>query len=1130
MAFTTDDTRNIDRVEFGVLSPEQIVGMSVGALTSSKLDGPGMTVYDKSMGCVTDNNESCITCNRKKGCWGHFAHIVLAEPVLHPLLIVTDTGLPSIVNFLKVFCRNAECTRPMINELQMESLSKCTGKQKFARILDQIDGIGMCPHCFSPLPKVTYRKRDSAIVLEYKKKGAKNEKDDKVGIILEASEIRDIFDNISDDNVRLTGLDPKLIHPRNLVMTMFPVIPPCSRPYVIADGGEMCDDDLTTQTIEIMKVNTALQDPKLTEQKRTRLYQTLVFRIETTFKNDLGKSKHPTDNRPTKCITSRLKGKGGQFRKNKMGCRCDFTARSVIGADPSLELDEVGVPYEMCKVLTKEERVTVYNIEYMTILVNNDQANFVTRGDGSGLRFNLKYSRYQRGTELLYGDIIVRTGIKIVEKDGVVVIPTIDGKNVYKVNELQCNIANGDRIIRDGKLISVVYPKKKYIKLNIGDTVERHLRKGDIILFNRQPSLHKNSAVAMRVVPMKHKTLRMNLAGTKGFNADFDGDEMNIHLTQDYESEMEFRMLVSISKNIIGAQSSTPIVCIVQNTLIAAYKATKANKTIGRYKFMNISMNGSYRNGDPLWSPAKISRIAKVLLQFKKKPEVFNGRGLFSLILPDNLYFEYTNDASPEEPTVKIYSGVLYEGIIDKKILGGGNSLIRYMHATFGSVVTTDFVNNVQFVMNEWLRTGGFSVGLEDCMVASGKCESAIRDTLAEAYIKVKAIEDVTHNPGIREIRVKAALDASKSIGMRIADTEMKPDNNFGESVRSGAKGDKFNIAQLTGLLGQQNVSGGRIKPVISNGRTLPHYPIGELDPETRYESRGFIRHSFIRGLSPQEAYFHAMSGREGICDTAMGTASTGYTQRRLIKLCENLKVEQDGTVRDSQDKVFQLVYGENGYDPCRTVNVGGDQQVCDISRMATMLNSEYVKKTVSLDREKFISDLETMDKKVSDCNSTAVEFCASHGIEFKTQNDATNAMYRYYTVDTEKENLISRIMKLNPSSVIDATWDKQSLRDRLSVLGDIVNERTELIAQITDANPTTVIDESWDVEALRQRLEGLSVDSDSSQESDSDSELMDSDSELEEKIQVPDSDDDSDSDELSDDEFEDECEFSESE
>ena len=280
------------------------------------------------------------------------------------------------------------------------------------------------------------------------------------------------------------------------------------------------------------------------------------------------------------------------------------------------------------------------------------------------------------------------------------------------------------------------------------------------------------------------------------------------------------------------------------------------------------------------------------------------------------------NDACPGEPFVRIYRGVMYEGALDKSILGTShNSIIHVLNKEYGCDTAAEFISNIQFITNNWLLVYGFSVGLEDCLITSPESVIKIQYKISRCYVEANAIDASTQDPIIREIRITAALSKAKDVGMKIAKDSMSSDNNLLSTVHSGSKGDFFNIAQLTGLLGQQNLIGQRVSPTLNHGkRTLPHYPFGKLDKEVEYESRGFVRHSFIEGLNPQEYFFHAMSGREGICDTAMGTAKTGYIQRRIIKVCEDIQVKYDGSVRDAFGKIYQLSYGCNGFDPCETV------------------------------------------------------------------------------------------------------------------------------------------------------------------------------------------------------------------
>lgn len=426
---------------------------------------------------------------------------------------------------------------------------------------------------------------------------------------------------------------------------------------------------------------------------------------------------------------------------------------------------------------------------------------------------------------------------------------------------------------------------------------------------------------------------------------------MNIHVPQSYESLAELGLLSATKHNIISAQASKPNIAIVQDSLLGAYKMTYENLSISRHQFFDISMHGDCAKRGQLWSKERVLTIKRVLKMKGKNPNVYNGRGLVSLLLPDDFIYEKKNDAHPDEPIVKIYCGVLYEGALDKSILGSShNSLIQILNKEYGKDVAAEFISNIQFITNNWLLVNGFSVGLEDCLVTSSESVIKIQDKISKCYIEADGIEASTHNPGIREVRITASLSKAKDVGMKIAKDSMSKENNLLSTVHSGSKGDFFNIAQLTGLLGQQNLLGKRVIPTLNHGkRTLPHYPFEKVDKEVEYESRGFVRHSFIEGLNPQEYFFHAMSGREGICDTAMGTAKSGYIQRRIIKVCEDIQVKYDGSVRDTSGKIYQMAYGDTGMDPCETVKVNNSQQPCDVSRIANRLNLQFEMKRDTL-------------------------------------------------------------------------------------------------------------------------------------------------------------------------------------
>jgi DNA-directed RNA polymerase beta' subunit len=610
---------------------------------------------------------------------------------------------------------------------------------------------------------------------------------------------------------------------------------------------------------------------------------------------------------------------------------CDQTGRTVIGPDPTLKMGQLGLPIEMAQILTIPVQVNNFNIEHMTHLVNEGHANYVIKKGGK-VKINLNYALFKKGTDLIYGDEIHRS---VNGKTSIITVKT--GKEILK---------EGDMIKRNGNFLeNIIYPQRRTYTLEPGDIVERKLQNGDIVLLNRQPTLHAGSMLAQEIIIMPHKTLRFNLSIAKSFNADFDGDEMNIHVPQSLEAQAELRYLSASKFKMISAQSSKPNYCIVQDSLLASYKMTLGKQILRKDQFFDISLKTHLTVPQIL---EKIQHIRRIL-KLKSKPiQAFTGKGLFSLILPNDLLYEKKNNANPEEPIVKIYKGVLYEGTFDKTILGAThNSLIQIMYKEYGVDKATQFIDNVQFITNAWLTIHSFTIGLQDCLVQGKKQLEEIEDIIEKCYIEAERIKTTTNHAGVREIRITSALSKAKDIGLRIAKESLAKDNNFLSTVKSGSKGDWFNISQITGVLGQQNLLGQRVKPLLNNGqRTLPHYPFDKLPLEMEYESRGFIASSFIKGMNPKEFYFHMMSGRESVCDTAMGTSRSGYIQRRIIKLTEDIKTQYDGTVRDATGKIYQMAYGEDNLDPCQTVKVNSNQELCDIGRLIAKLNLKHESKT----------------------------------------------------------------------------------------------------------------------------------------------------------------------------------------
>ena len=428
-------TKQIESIQFGVLSKEEILKMSVVEVNNSKFPGVN-SIYDARMGPI-NSGDSCVTCEQKTHeCPGHFGHIVLNENIIHPLY--TKNSL----SFLKCLCM--KCSRLLVSEdnIRLWKLMKLQGQTRFEQIVSRCEKLHFCIHCKLIQPKFTFSPSESMYYGAYKTKEGIEKNP------ISIHQIKKIFERVSDKDIELLGFDPQNSRPINLIIQVLPVLPPCARPYIVSNNV-VCDDDLTLSYCEIIKINNNLADKELTEIKRNKYIQNLIFRVKTLFDNSAGKAKH-TNMRQMKGIKERLCGRDGIVRSNLMGKRVDFSARTVIGGDPTLRVNEIAIPYEMAETLTYPENVNQINIKDLQKLVDTDKVNVVIR---NGSNYRLKYV------------------------------------------------------------------KERFV-VRIGDVVERQLRDGDIVLLNRQPTLHLGSMLAMRVKIRPGKTIRMNLAITSTFNAD----------------------------------------------------------------------------------------------------------------------------------------------------------------------------------------------------------------------------------------------------------------------------------------------------------------------------------------------------------------------------------------------------------------------------------------------------------------------------------------------------------------------------------------------------------------------------------------------------------------------------------
>jgi len=863
----------IKSIQFGIISDQDIMDNSVCEINKPSLMTEEGSVYDPRLGC-TENGLLCETCEEDIWkCSGHFGHINLNIPII---LFYKQT-----VVMLRLFC--FECHRFLCtkDELNLQNI------KGYSNIVDHVSKMTVCGRCGSPHPEVRLDTNDVKIVTSFKLKTNKTSR------YMSPAAVKYIFDNVPEEDVEILGADTSLFHPRNLVLTKFLVIPTCCRPRVFA-ADTISDDDLSITLVEIIKNNNLL-GKGVDAEMHEKISAEIKFRTLAYCDNSKGKASHSTNHKPLVGIKERITKKTGHIRQNLMGKRCNRTARSVLGPEPTLEMNEVGIPQEIASMLTIPVIVSPFNLDEMTTLVNKtDNATIIVKKNGT--KISIPIARTKRGTVLKHGDVIHR------------------GQETITVTNCKMELKEKDVIKRGQQIIPLEFPQRRNIVLELGDVVERCMRDGDFVLLNRQPTLHRNSMQGMKVVIKPGRTIRMNLSIVTGFNADFDGDEGNIFSQETIEARAELELLSNAKYNILSAQSNKPEMVIVQDGLLGAYKMTSTVYSIDRAQFMHCLMRITHSYD----YEQRLAEIREI-----RKEEGYTSCALFGYIFPCDFHYQ------SEE--LEIEKGVIIKGYFGKNSLKGGKyNIIRLLALEYDADITMCFIDNLQFLTNCWFEMFPFTIGINDCLINGEEKRHEIQNIVHKYFLEANKISLATDHPHIRESRVNCSLNKAKDIGLKIAKSVLKPDNNFNSTVVSGSKGDYFNIAQITGLLGQQNLDGLRPgKTIDNNKRSLVHYPrVIVNDPARRYRSRGFVASSFIEGMKPDEMFFHAMTGRDGMIKTAMETATSGYIQRSIIKMNEDLKIEYDGTVRDARKNIYQFAFGNHGFDPSLVTRINDNEVV----------------------------------------------------------------------------------------------------------------------------------------------------------------------------------------------------------
>ena len=832
---------NTEVKSYSVVSKEDSLGI-IHPETHDNNEPKRRGLIDLRLG-ITDNSHTCATCNLKMNeCPGHFGHTEFAEEVIH-------WGFKDYIKGV-LGCICIKCSKFLIfkNENLITDLMKIKkGKLRYEEAKKLTNNIILCQECGASVPKIKMEIKNAGIqyYAEYATITGENniiEDKKKKKQLLSAKNIFDIFTNIEVEHSKFLGMDSSKSAVQDMIIKNFPIPPVAIRPSVRSDilTNGSSEDTLNNKLSDILKANARLRTninnggSTEAELKYNPDYLAfLQYHVFVYFDNEtnLPKAELKSCARPIKSISERLKGKTGRIRSNLMGKRVNYCARTVITSDPNLSLDELGVPIKIAMNVTFPEYVTQYNIDSLAKLVRNGRNIYPGANCWATKRGNLN-------NKYIYRDL------RYVNKD---------------------------------------------IKLNYGDIVERHLVDGDPVLFNRQPTLHKMSMMCHRIKVInndKFSTFRLNVSTTNPYNADFDGDEMNMFVPQSIQARVELANIADVKRQIISPKYANPIIKLKQDTVLATYKLTEIKRDINWRDAMNIIMY-TY-NTD----------------KYKITKKNINSHQLYSLIIPPNINLF--------DKETKIVNGELVTGKLTGDILN--NKIMVYSWDRHSPLITKIYIDNTQRLAVNWLMYQGFTVGLGDA-ASTSELNTKVLAFIAKQKLDVdNMISDIENHPEMLdpetfEETVSDKLNKRADIAKMTMDS-LNSNNNFYTIIFSGAKGTNENMGGIMSGNAQDYLKFARI-PKMVNNRALPHM----FQNDDRAEARGYITNSYYSGFTPQEFWFHHMTGREGLINTAIKTSETGYMQRKMVKGLEDLMVVYDGTVRTSNNIMLQIIFGGSQMD-----------------------------------------------------------------------------------------------------------------------------------------------------------------------------------------------------------------------
>lgn len=1001
--FYSEDIKKIEKIEFSVFRNKDVKLYSAVSGDPFGIDlAESYENYEPKKGGLVDLRLGtcdiylpCTTCGENSlECPGHFGHTELAEPVFH------FAFLNHLKNLLQCVC--LKCSNILVEKsdvLFKKALHK-KSEARFKEIKSITKNVNYCYQCGVPVPKIKREVKDNGsikIMIERDvNTSSSNEKEEPTLVkkIKESFSPRDCYNilrNVSDNDCYLLGFNPQIQRPEDLIIEIFPIPPVIIRPTAKVDfmSAATMEDSLTLKISDIIKSNKRVRQQMEKETISNELstynqdiFNLLQYHVATYYDNEsvsLPRTEFKTGGRITKSISDRIKGKTGRIRNNLMAKRVDFSGRSVITSDPYIDIDQVGVPKKIAMELTIPEEVTPYNIKYLTGLVKN-------------------------GRDIFPGANFV---LRVNYRDGKPEIQKIDLKY-----------------------------RKKAIRLNFGDIVERHSVDGDHILFNRQPTLHKPSMMGHKIQVIDAdnlNTFRMNVSVCKPYNADFDGDEMNIYLAQSIQARNELKRIANVQYQIVGAKNSSPIIGCQQDTLSGAYMLTSSSVKLKGCDLANLLCN--------------TTSDTKFAIEMDKE---YTGREAFSHIIPVGIN---NTKKSGDKVTFQITNGKLITGLLDKSSLSfAKNSIIHFIWDKFGSNKTRRFIDDSQRFILNYLLIRGQTVGFKDTLIdkkMQDQIQKVINQKILACKIAITQYEneiDQTSLELIESSLVSELGTVQADIGQMLM-AHLGVDNFFWTSAKSGAKGSAPNVAQVSGVIGQNNVEGARFKKKIK-GRALIYWHKDDDTPE----ARGFIKSSFLSGLRGYEFFYNATAGRVGLIDTSVTTKSTGYIQRQLIKGLEDLSIRYDGTNRNANGVIIQTVYGENGINQATQTELQLNILLMDNKTLDETLgfNSEQIKrmeKSLKVSA-KVLNDFNaTHVKKLKELRDEMRQLQSKALINYKILEEKFVLPVNFYRITEDYSNKKEHI-ELNPKYIEDAIEDF------------LTNYENRLITSLKPANKFMKIDD----------------------------------------------------------------------